>query len=119
MAGTVNISGQILGVPGGPITIGPFGLAPSPQNLTETQVFQFGSGANITVPSWANGLIFIPPPTNTDPIVLKGISGDTGFQVSSSKPSIISFDGTTDPDITGFDIFVDMTSASEVTWVLF
>lgn len=49
------------------------------------------SGANtITVPTAATLVIVIPPTDNTATITVKGVSGDSGYQISSTKPTVLT-----------------------------
>lgn len=62
-----------------------------------SSVVDLASGANtITVPSGTTVVIVIPPATNTQTITAKGVTGDTGFQLSKTNPSVLAWQtGTT------------------------
>lgn len=66
-----------------------------PQSMT------LASGFNsITVPTKAGGVVLVPPAGNTNSLVLKGITGDTGVTLSKTAPTMLSFD-TTPPSTIG------------------
>lgn len=48
----------------------------------------------ITVPTKAGGVVFIPPSANSQTLTLKGITGDTGTVLSKTGLSVLSFDST-------------------------
>lgn len=55
------------------------------------------SGDNtIAIPATAQGILFVPPTGNSNAILLKGDGGDTGFNISKTKPTYISLDGDGD-----------------------
>lgn len=52
------------------------------------QLVNLAAGANtITVPSGATGVTIIPPSGNTQTLILKGVTGDTGVSLSKTAPS--------------------------------
>jgi hypothetical protein len=55
------------------------------------------SGDNtIVAPPGAQGMIIVPPLTSTSVKKLKGVSGDTGFAISTTLPTMVSLPaGTT------------------------
>lgn len=66
------------------------------------QVLTLASGANTInatncpAIATAGGVILIPPAANTQTIVLKGVTGDTGVALSKVAPTTLTF-GTTPP----------------------
>ena len=91
MAGNLTISGTQSAIPSGSrafnIAIG----GPLSNNEATTNV-ALASGANtITVPAGATGVIIIPPSANTQTLILKGVTGDTGVGISPTQPTLIMF----------------------------
>ena len=55
------------------------------------------SGDNtIVIPATGQGVIIIPPTGNANAILLKGSGGDTGFNISKTKPTFIALDADGD-----------------------
>jgi hypothetical protein len=91
MAGIVSIAVQLSGVPEGTIN-NSSSIAGNSSNEHTTTSLELASGANtITVPSWAQGAIIRPDPTNAVAMTLKGVSGDTGIALDLTGPSLINF----------------------------
>ena len=42
---------------------------------------------SVPVPSWAVGVQIVPPNTNTEALILKGATGDTGVPISANTPT--------------------------------
>lgn len=61
-----------------------------------SDVYTLAAGANtITVPgggATVKGAIIIPPATNTQSLILKGVTGDTGVTLSKTDPTMLSFE---------------------------
>jgi len=89
--GAFSISGNITGLPGGSIAIGPLGITINPAvSGSSLQSKDLASGDNtITVPTGAVAMIFVPPSANTQTITLKGNAGDTGVPLSKTLPQAI------------------------------
>ena len=71
-------------------------LADSP---AMTSVIALASGANTITPPdvdgfTLHGLVIVPPDGNIVELTLKGVSGDTGIALSSSRVTILSFGAT-------------------------
>jgi len=94
---SISIQGTIEDGPAGDITVGPItttGVA------WASQAQILASGFNtITVPQLPVpvGVIIIPPSTNTQTVILKGITGDTGIRLHKTKPHLLTFDSTAVP----------------------
>ena len=97
VAGTISVTGTLTGHPEGSRTVAlewdiTAGLSAVTVGLA--------SGANtITVPTGCTLVIIVPPTTNTETITLKGVTGDTGRQISKTKPTILAWE-------TGSDFFL-------------
>lgn len=68
--------------------------AASPGSIT---VHSLSVGANtITIPSSSGisvkGATIVPPSGNTQSLILKGVSGDTGITISNTDPTSIAFE---------------------------
>lgn len=60
-----------------------------------SDLVNLSSGANtVTVNTKTAVLIVVPPTDNAQTITLKGISGDTGIELSPKAPFMLSFDGS-------------------------
>ena len=56
------------------------------------------SGANtITVPASARFVLLTPSNVTSSPFTLKGVSGDTGINISPTQPTFLSFDANNMP----------------------
>ena len=108
VTGTISLTGTVAGVPEGSRTLGlSWSITAGVSNVTT----DLASGANtITVPSGTTLVVIIPPSTNLQTITAKGVSGDTGFQLSKTLPSVIcwqtgaNFVLTAGGTITGLEI---------------
>ena len=96
MAGTVTISGNITGTPSGTVTLGPFSLITTSANQFAIVSVTLAATAftSVTVPTWASGVVINPATSNTIPITLKGVTGDTGIALSLSEPTLLNFPAT-------------------------
>jgi hypothetical protein len=75
-------------------------IALTPTVLTNTVHQRFllslVSGANtVTIPTGTTIVALIPPPANTQTLTLKGVSGDTGINMSRTQPTIVYLDTLT------------------------
>lgn len=61
----------------------------------KTQTLSDGFNA-VTVPADAQAVAIIPPSDNTETLVLKGVTGDTGVPLSATGPNFVSLDGSGD-----------------------
>lgn len=72
------------------------------------------SGNNtIAIASGGLAILFIPPTANTQTIILKGNTGDTGIPLSKTEPSYVSLDASGDDviltagaEITGCEVYL-------------
>jgi len=96
MAGTLTLSGIQTGVAEGAESIS---LTVSLGSVHESLPVVLASGANtITVPAGAvDGVVIVPPASNTVGLTLKGVTGDTGVRISPSSFSVVWFDPTAVP----------------------
>lgn len=95
MPGYVAVSGLITGTPAGTVTVGPYTSPGNTSALFESTTVVLASGTNtIAIPSYANGVIIMPPTSNLIGITIKGVGGDTGIPMSPSEPAMISFPAT-------------------------
>ncbi len=87
---TIGYTGDVNGTN----TLSAAASASSPGSIT-TQTLAPGNNT-ITVPSTAGitvkGATFLPPTGNTVAITLKGVAGDTGFEISRTDPTSIGFE---------------------------
>lgn len=59
------------------------------------ELYALSSGANtITPPTGATGVTILPPAGNTVVITLKGVSGDTGIELSLLDPTSLGLNST-------------------------
>lgn len=92
MPGQISVSGQITGVPAGTITPGPFTIPTNDTSNASIISIVLASGDNtIGIPPWTVGVIIVPPTNNTEALILKGDTGDTGVDISPNQPSVIPF----------------------------
>lgn len=109
VAGTLSVTGTLTGHPEGSRLVSlTWTITAGKSNVT----VDLSSGANtVTVPSGTTLVVVIPPTTNTETITAKGVSGDTGFQLSKTRPSIIAWETgsslvlTTSAAISGTEIY--------------
>lgn len=109
VAGTISVTGTLTGQPDGSRTVA---LGWTITAGLSAVTVGLSSGANtITVPTGCTLIELVPPATNTETVTYKGISGDTGTQISKTKPTIIawetgsSFVLTTSGAIAGYTIY--------------
>lgn len=108
--GTISVTGTVSGEPEGSSTIA---LSWTLTAAVSDALVGLSSGANtITVPTGTTLVIIIPPTTNTETITLKGVSGDTGRQISKTKPTILAWE-------TGSDFVLTTSAAIAAAKVLF
>jgi hypothetical protein len=89
VTGTLYLTGTLAGEPEGQSTIS---LSWSITAGVSDALVGLSSGANtITVPAGTKLVIIIPPTTNTETITAKGVSGDTGFQISKTEPTPLTW----------------------------
>jgi hypothetical protein len=99
MAGTIALSGKLTGTPIGDVTLPPIEIPGNPDNLVETRTLELANGNNtIAVPSWAVGVVIALPVESANLYLLKGVTGDTGFQISNLYPHLINFIADADSD---------------------
>jgi hypothetical protein len=76
------------------------------------QFFTYNAGANtVTVPAQGAtpvAVIIVPPAGNTQSIIFKGVSGDTGVRLHNTNPTMISLDSS----VTSFVLTVGGTVTS-------
>lgn len=57
-----------------------------------TSTLGLASGVNtISVPSGTTLIVIVPPTANAQTMILKGNSGDTGVQISTTKATVLSW----------------------------
>lgn len=91
IAGSWRIYGSVTGLPEGTRAVDVSIAAPATavgDSLTAS--FAVGFTA-VTPPANATAALIIPPAANTNPITLKGVTGDTGIPLSRSKPTCLTF----------------------------
>jgi hypothetical protein len=89
VTGTISVTGTLTGEPEGSSTIA---LSWSIVAGISDALVGLASGANtVTVPTGTTLVICIPPIANTETVTAKGVSGDTGFLLSSTRPTIIAW----------------------------
>lgn len=94
VAGTLNLTGTLAGHPEGTRQVALSWVITA--GLSSVQV-GLASGANtITVPTGCTLVLLVPPPTNTETITLKGVTGDTGRQISKTRPTVLAWETGTD-----------------------
>lgn len=91
MAGYVAISGQITQVPTGTVNIGPITIAPNTVPDYSSTLYNLTTATQITIPSWAAGIIIDPASSNTIGLTLKGGTGDTGITLNPSGVNLLTF----------------------------
>lgn len=94
VAGTLSLTGTLSGHPEGSRVVA---LSWSITAGLSTVQVGLASGANtITVPTGATLVILVPPTTNTETVTLKGVTGDTGRQISKTRPTVLAWETGTD-----------------------
>lgn len=87
-----RVEGQITGQVTGPKTIR-FDYTSTAGTIRDLNL---ATGSNsVTIPSGSEGIIFVPPSTNTVALTLKGVTGDTGVLLHATNPSIIAVSSST------------------------
>lgn len=90
VTGTLRFGGDLSGEPEGSSQVS---LSWSITAGVSDALVDLSSGANtVTVPTGTTLVVVIPPTANTATITAKGVSGDTGFQLSKTKPSVIAWE---------------------------
>lgn len=108
--GTISVTGTVSGLPEGSDTVA---LSWALTDAIGDVLRGLSSGANtVSVPTGTTLVIIIPPTTNTETITLKGVSGDTGRQISKTKPTILAWE-------TGSDFVLTTSGAIATARVLF
>lgn len=89
VTGTLYLTGTLAGEPEGQSTIS---LSWSITAGVSDALVGLSSGANtVTVPTGTTLVIIVPPTSNTETITIKGVSGDSGVQISKTAPSIFAW----------------------------
>lgn len=89
VTGVLYLTGTLAGEPEGSSTVA---LSWTITAGISDALVDLASGANtITVPSGTTVILVIPPTANTQTITAKGLSADTGFQLSKTAPSVIAW----------------------------
>ena len=97
VAGTLSVTGTLTGHPEGTRLVAISWTITAGKSAVTVGL---ASGANtISVPSGTTLVFIIPPPTNTETITFKGVTGDTGRQISKTRPTILAWE-------TGSDFFL-------------
>lgn len=66
-------------------------IAASEGRFAQMDVFDYGAGIQtLTFDTDVTLVILIPPTTNVETIVLRGVAGDTGVNLHPSRPTILS-----------------------------
>lgn len=55
--------------------------------------FASASFSAVAIPTGALGVLIRPPPSNTQTLTIKGVTGDTGIPISASSPTKLDFTG--------------------------
>jgi hypothetical protein len=88
----LTIQGLFTGTTSGTQYVGPFTLVPNTAgNFEVLETLLTGGNTPITVPTWSVFAVIVPPSTNSTTILFKAVGGDTGFFISPSTPSVISY----------------------------
>lgn len=91
--GTITVQGSSIDLPSGQKVFS--ATITTDAAIDHTLTTDLSSGANtITVPSTATAALICPPSANTETIVLKGVTGDTGVGISPSQATLITFSDT-------------------------
>jgi hypothetical protein len=92
VTGTIYVTGTLAGEPEGSSTVS---LSWSITAGVSDATVGLSSGANtITVPTGTTLICVIPPSDNTATITVKGVSGDTGYAISPTKPTVLAASGS-------------------------
>ncbi len=88
----ILLSGTITDM-AGPLNIQPLAVTGATTPFGITTSVSIVSGPNtVTVPSSARFVLLIPVSVTSSPFTLKGITGDSGVNISASQPTMLSFD---------------------------
>lgn len=111
--GSFYVTGLQTGTPnGGQQSLGPFAVAFSDTNDTQTYVVD--TTQTVPVPSSALGVWIIPPlSTGTFSLSVRTVPGDTGIFIAPDSPTYIAFDEVT-PNIPS-DLFLVSGGSTLVT----
>lgn len=92
VTGTLYLTGTLAGEPEGSSTVS---LSWAITAGVSDALVGLSSGANtITIPTGTSLVAIIPPTDNTATITIKGISGDTGYAISPTKPTVLAASGS-------------------------
>ena len=61
-----------------------------PNAILKREVLTWNGDQTLTIPSGCTLVIINPPVTTTATLILKGLGADTGWQISSTKPTIMT-----------------------------
>lgn len=91
VSGSWRVYGSITGLPQGTEAVDVSIVAPSTSvgGRTALSINGFQNMTTLT-PAAATAVIIIPPSANANTITLKGVTGDTGFQLSKTQPTLIT-----------------------------
>ena len=89
----VNIQGYFDSIPSGAGSIALAITNTTPPDHREQIVLASGDNT-ITVPALSDGVLIIPDSTSTVTKTLKGDTGDTGVEVSPTKPTLLTWPST-------------------------
>ena len=113
MATTANVT--ITVVTSGDIVINDsYKITENTASPAQSEYIDLASGTNtITLPTGGSatvvGVIIIPPAGNTNLIIAKGVTGDTGIPLHLTNPSFIALDTT--------EVAFDLNGAAAITGV--
>lgn len=70
------------------------------ENTASPGVFEIRDLSNgftaIDIPTGSTSVTILPPSTNTTSIIIKGVTGDTGFRLHNTNPSVIGINSASD-----------------------
>ena len=92
MGGTLNVNGTQTGAASAPSgrVVGAFGITMG--ECDEVTTFALTDGANdVTIPGGAIGCIITPPLSGGATLILKGVTGDTGIEISNTVQTMLTF----------------------------
>jgi hypothetical protein len=84
VTGTIYATGELTGEPEGKSAI----------SLTQAVVGLTSGFNGLSVPVGTKLIVVIPPTDNTATLTVKGVTGDTGFKILMTEPTILTWGGS-------------------------
>jgi len=97
MAGQITIGGQQTGIPSGTNSVQVTFNCSNVENSISLNAPGTYQLLPLSGSQQCNGILIVPNSSNTTPLILKGSSGDNGFNLDLVQPSLISVPASGNP----------------------